>query len=119
VGVLARQGLWVVFPHAAGTFDTATLVINVAGCGLIGMLMTAVTEVWHASRLAVSFLGWACWAASRPCPRTSWTSRNHSATRPCGWRKTVPPGWPPSTRPASVIAALGAGYFGMALAQAL
>ncbi len=56
-GALARWGLDEVFPHAAGTFDWTTLGINVAGCGLIGVLMVAITEVWHAHRLTGPFLG--------------------------------------------------------------
>jgi CrcB protein len=55
-GALARQGLWAVFPRGAG-FDWTTLGINVAGCGLIGVLMTAITEIWHAPRLTGPFLG--------------------------------------------------------------
>ena len=57
IGALARQGLWAAFPHAAGTFDWTTSGINVAGCGLIGVLMVTVTEVWHGHRLAAPFLG--------------------------------------------------------------
>ena len=56
IGALARQGLWAVFPRGAG-FDWTTLGINVAGCALIGVLMVAVTEVWHVHRLAARFLG--------------------------------------------------------------
>jgi CrcB protein len=57
IGALARQGLWAVFPRPADGFDWTTLGINVAGCGLIGVLMTVSTEVWHAHRLAGPFLG--------------------------------------------------------------
>lgn len=57
IGALARQGLWAAFPHLAGVFDWTTLGINVAGCGLIGVLMVIVTEVWHGHRLAAPFLG--------------------------------------------------------------
>jgi CrcB protein len=57
IGVLARQGLWAVFPHRAGAFDWTTLGINAGGCALIGVLMTAVTEVRHAHRLTGPFLG--------------------------------------------------------------
>jgi fluoride exporter len=57
IGALARQGLWAAFPHAAGAFDWTTFGINVAGCGLIGVLMVAVAEVWHGHRLAAPFLG--------------------------------------------------------------
>jgi CrcB protein len=57
IGALARQGLWTAFPHRAGAFDWTTLGINAGGCALIGMLMTAVTEVRHAHRLTGPFLG--------------------------------------------------------------
>jgi CrcB protein len=57
IGALARQGLWVAFPHRAGSFDWMTLSINAGGCALIGGLMTAVTQVRHAHRLTGPFLG--------------------------------------------------------------
>jgi CrcB protein len=57
LGALARQGLSVALPHRPGTFDWTTLGINVAGCGVIGALMTAVTEVRHVHRLTSPFLG--------------------------------------------------------------
>ena len=57
IGALARQGLWAAFPHRPGGFDWTTLAINAAGSALIGALMVAVTEVWHAHRLTAPFLG--------------------------------------------------------------
>jgi CrcB protein len=57
IGALARQGLWTAFPHRAGAFDWTTLGINAGGCFLLGVLMTAVTEVRHAHRLTGPFLG--------------------------------------------------------------
>lgn len=57
VGALARQGLWAAFPHQAGAFDWTTLGIDVGGSALIGVLMTAITEVRHAHRLTGPFLG--------------------------------------------------------------
>jgi CrcB protein len=57
LGALARQGLWAAFPHRAGAFDWTTLGINTGGCFLIGTLMTAITEIRHAHRLAGPFLG--------------------------------------------------------------
>jgi CrcB protein len=57
LGALARQGLWAVFPRHVGVFDWTTLGINVAGCALIGALMTAITEIRHAHRLTGPFLG--------------------------------------------------------------
>lgn len=57
IGALARQGLWVAFPHRPGAFDWTTLSINVAGCFLLGVLMVAITEVRHAHRLTGPFVG--------------------------------------------------------------
>jgi CrcB protein len=56
LGALARQGLWAVFRHGTGV-DWTTLCINIAGCALIGVLMTVLTEVRHAHRLTGPFLG--------------------------------------------------------------
>jgi fluoride exporter len=55
-GALGRYGLAVAFPHPAGSFDWATLGINVSGCALIGALMVAITEVWPGHPLARPFL---------------------------------------------------------------
>jgi fluoride exporter len=57
IGALARQGLWMDFPHRVGSFDWTTLGINAGGCALIGALMTTVTEVRHVHRLTGPFLG--------------------------------------------------------------
>ncbi|MEU7893247.1 fluoride efflux transporter CrcB [Nonomuraea sp. NPDC049152] len=43
-GALARYGLGVAFPSAAGGFPWTTFAINVLGCLLIGALMVVVTE---------------------------------------------------------------------------
>lgn len=56
-GALARQGLWAVFSRPADGFDWTILGINAGGCALIGALMTAITEIRHAHRLAGPFLG--------------------------------------------------------------
>jgi CrcB protein len=57
LGALARYGLASAWPHAPGTFPWATLVINVSGCLLIGVLMVVVTEVLTEQRLIRPFLG--------------------------------------------------------------
>lgn len=57
LGGLARYGLSVAFPAAAGGFPWATFAINVSGCLLIGALMVAVSEVWSAYPLVRPFLG--------------------------------------------------------------
>lgn len=43
--------------HAAGSLPWATIVINVVGCALIGVLMVLVSEVWIQQRLLRPFLG--------------------------------------------------------------
>lgn len=58
LGALARYGLTVAIPHSAGTgFPWATFVENVAGCLVIGVLMTLILDVWVAHRLLRPFLG--------------------------------------------------------------
>jgi fluoride exporter len=57
VGSLARYGLSRAWPAPAGGLPWATLVTNVAGCLLIGVLMVLVTDVWAAHRLIRPFLG--------------------------------------------------------------
>lgn len=57
VGSLARWSLTLFLPHAEGTFPWATLVANVTGCGLLGVLMVFVIEVWPPSRYVRPFLG--------------------------------------------------------------
>ena len=56
-GSLARYGLALAWPAPAGGVPWATLVTNVAGCLLIGVLMVLITEVWAAHRLVRPFLG--------------------------------------------------------------
>ncbi|MFC7447434.1 fluoride efflux transporter CrcB [Rhodococcus daqingensis] len=55
LGALARYGI----AHAVPTreFPWATLITNVIGCLLIGILMVLITEVWTAHRLLRPFLG--------------------------------------------------------------
>ena len=56
-GSLARWGLTLLLPHPAGAFPWATFVANVSGCGLIGVLMVCVIELWPPSRYVRPFLG--------------------------------------------------------------
>lgn len=56
-GALARYGLATEWPHRPGGFAWATLVTNVSGCLLIGVLMVIVTEVAPHRRLLRPFLG--------------------------------------------------------------
>lgn len=41
IGALARYGIGLAWPHRADQFDWATFAINVSGCFVIGVLMTA------------------------------------------------------------------------------
>lgn len=54
-GALARYAITAAF--APGVFAWPTLLVNVLGCLLIGMLMVAITEVWRVHRLVRPFLG--------------------------------------------------------------
>lgn len=55
LGALARAGLVAVLPGA--DFPLGTLVVNVTGCLLIGVLMVLVTEAGRGGTLARPFLG--------------------------------------------------------------
>jgi CrcB protein len=57
VGAEARYGVGLVLPHVSGGWPWATLLINVSGCLLIGVLMVVITELVEPHRLARPFLG--------------------------------------------------------------
>ncbi|MFI9270853.1 fluoride efflux transporter FluC [Kitasatospora sp. NPDC052896] len=57
LGSIARYGLARAWPTRPGGLPWATLVTNVGGCLLIGLLMVFVLEVWRPSRHARPFLG--------------------------------------------------------------
>ncbi|GIF21654.1 CrcB protein [Actinoplanes tereljensis] len=57
LGALARYGVAEAWPHPAGGFPWSTLVINVSGCLLIGVLMVFVTKVATDRPLLRPFLG--------------------------------------------------------------
>jgi fluoride exporter len=57
IGALARYGLGELWPHRAGGFPWATLVVNVTGCLLIGVLMVVVTRLLPHRRLLRPFAG--------------------------------------------------------------
>lgn len=57
LGALARHGLSVAVPHAPGGMPWATLMINVSGCLLVGVLMVLISELWRGQRLLRPFLG--------------------------------------------------------------
>lgn len=57
LGALARYGLSVAWPHRSDEFAWSTLVTNVSGCLLMGVLMVVVAEVYPHRRLLRPFLG--------------------------------------------------------------
>ncbi|WP_158894330.1 fluoride efflux transporter CrcB [Amycolatopsis anabasis] len=57
LGSLARYQLSVAFPHARGEFALSTLLCNVVGCLLIGVLMAVITGAPGPHRLLRPFLG--------------------------------------------------------------
>jgi CrcB protein len=57
VGAEARYGVGLALPHGVGGWPWATLLINVSGCLLIGVLMVAITELVAPHRLVRPFLG--------------------------------------------------------------
>lgn len=57
IGSLARYGLSLALPHAPGQFPLATLLVNVVGCLLIGVLMAVITTSDEPHRLLRPFLG--------------------------------------------------------------
>jgi fluoride exporter len=57
IGAEARYGLGEAIAHAPGQFPWSTLVINVSGCLLIGVLMVLILEVFRPHRLLRPFLG--------------------------------------------------------------
>ncbi|BBH17179.1 putative fluoride ion transporter CrcB [Nocardioides baekrokdamisoli] len=57
LGSLARWGLGKAMPHASEAFATSTLVTNVAGSLLLGILMALVLEIWSQTRYIRPFVG--------------------------------------------------------------
>ncbi|MFJ7216772.1 fluoride efflux transporter FluC [Amycolatopsis sp. NPDC098790] len=57
LGSLARYGLSAAIPHARGEFAVATLLTNVLGCLLIGVLMALLATTAHPHPLLRPFLG--------------------------------------------------------------
>jgi fluoride exporter len=57
VGAEVRYGLGLAIPHHAGTFPWATLIINLSGSVLIGVLMAVLASRPSPPRLARPFLG--------------------------------------------------------------
>ncbi|AVT41937.1 fluoride efflux transporter CrcB [Plantactinospora sp. BB1] len=57
LGSAGRYGLAVLWPHATTGVPWATLVTNLSGCALIGLLMRLVTTAAAPHRLVRPFLG--------------------------------------------------------------
>lgn len=57
VGSLARWGLGKAVPHATHAFATGTLVINLLGSLLLGILMALVLDVWSHTRYLRPLVG--------------------------------------------------------------
>jgi CrcB protein len=57
LGAEARYGAGLVLPHAVGGWTWSTLLVNVSGCLLIGVLMVVITELVVPHRLVRPFLG--------------------------------------------------------------
>lgn len=57
LGAEARYGLDELLPHSGTQFPWSTLVVNVSGCLLIGVLMVLLLELTSPHRLARPFLG--------------------------------------------------------------
>lgn len=57
IGSLARYGLAQLLPTRPGHFPWATLLTNLSGCFLIGVLMVLISDVWTAHRLVRPLLG--------------------------------------------------------------
>ncbi|MEU1813734.1 fluoride efflux transporter CrcB [Streptomyces roseifaciens] len=56
-GAAARYGAGLLWPTPAGAFPWTTLLINVVGCALIGVLLTVIAELAAPHRLLRPFLG--------------------------------------------------------------
>jgi CrcB protein len=57
LGAEARYGVGALLPHADGAWPWSTLLVNLSGCVLIGVLMVVITELRDAHRLVRPFLG--------------------------------------------------------------
>ncbi len=57
VGACARHAASQLWPTPDGAFPWTTLLVNVAGCALIGVFMVVISDVWAAHRLVRPFFG--------------------------------------------------------------
>lgn len=56
-GACARYGAALLRPTPAGSFPWTTLLVNTAGCAVIGVFMVLISEVWTVHRLVRPFFG--------------------------------------------------------------
>nr|WP_263493589.1 fluoride efflux transporter CrcB [Streptomyces sp. PSKA30] len=56
-GASARYAASLLWPTAAGSFPWTTLLVNAAGCAVIGVFMVVITDGWAAHRLVRPFFG--------------------------------------------------------------
>jgi CrcB protein len=57
LGAEARYAVGALLPHPDGGWPWSTLLVNVSGCVLIGVLMVVITELGEVHRLVRPFLG--------------------------------------------------------------
>ncbi|WP_326686888.1 MULTISPECIES: CrcB family protein [unclassified Streptomyces] len=57
LGAAARYAAALAWPTAGGAFPWTTLLVNAAGCAVIGVFMVVSTEVWAAHPLVRPFFG--------------------------------------------------------------
>jgi CrcB protein len=57
VGASARYGASLLWPTAHHAFPWTTLLVNAAGCAVIGVFMVVITDMWAAHRLVRPFFG--------------------------------------------------------------
>lgn len=57
LGAEARYGLSVMLPHRGADFPWSTLLVNISGCALMGILMVCVRDLSTPHRLTGPFLG--------------------------------------------------------------
>lgn len=57
IGAAARYGAGLLWPATPGTLPVTTLLVNVVGCALMGVLMALITEPGSPHRLLRPFLG--------------------------------------------------------------
>ena len=57
IGAAARYGVELLWPVPSSGFPWSTLVVNVTGCALMGLLMVAITELWVGHQLVRPLLG--------------------------------------------------------------